>query len=412
MSEHCVIIGAGHGAAQLCASLRKDKWEGPITLIGDEPSLPYHRPPLSKSQLNPKGENELQFLRAKDFYECNDIKVLTSTWVDSVHAAQKEIVIGDQRIAYDKLVLAVGSTHRTPPIQGVDDPHVFALRTAEDADAMREAISDSESAVIIGAGFIGLEVAASLRKLGLDVSVIEVAPRVLVRVASEDVSAFFEKLHTQNGVTLHTGSTVSAIENNGEILTVIGDDLSIDCDFVVMGTGAAASTALAESAGLTIDNGIVVNEYNQTSDPNIYALGDCCNQHSSLYATPLRLESVQNAVDQAKTVAAALTGNPVAHTALPWFWSDQYDVKLQIAGVSTGYDRVVLRGTPEPGERFSAWYFKGDRLLAVDAINDTKAYALGSKLLNSGCQPNPELLANPSVEGREVLTQAKETSGV
>ncbi len=409
MSGHCVIIGAGHGAAQLCASLRQEQWEGPVTLIGAEPHLPYHRPPLSKTQLDPDGDTTLQLIRSEDFYTCHQINTKLGVRVSTIDRGRKTVKTDVGEIAYEKLVLCLGSLHRRPPIDGIGHEKVFVLQTAAHAEVLRAAAKPGARAVIIGGGFIGLEVAASLRQRGLDVTVLELAPRVLSRVTSPEVSGYFENLHRRHGVTLNTGVSVTGIKDGGsglKVLTAEGQEFA--ADFVVLGAGATANTALAESAGLETANGILVDEFNRTSDPDIYALGDCCNQFRPLYQQRMRLESVQNAVDQAKTAAASLAGKAVPHDALPWFWSDQYDAKLQIAGVSTGYDRVILRGTTELGGDFSAWYYRGQKLLAVDAVNDSLAYAVGTKILKAALHPAQEDVADLNLETKQLHTKAKE----
>ena len=408
MSSRCVIIGAGHGAAQLCSSLRQGGWEEGITLIGDEPTLPYHRPPLSKTLLDATRNHELTLIRPEAFFEDNGIEVLSATRAERIDRQNKTIIADGREIAYGKLVLATGSLHCRPPVSGVDHPRVFNLRTAEEASRIRDIAAKSSRAVIIGAGFIGLEVAASLRKLGLEVTVLELAPRVLARVTSPEVSNYFARLHRANGVDLRTGVSASAIvESGAELQVQCSDGDTIAGDFVVLGAGAVANASLAADAGLEVDNGVRVNGFNCTSDPDIYAIGDCCNQFHPLYQRNFRLESVQNAMDQAKTVAAALNGNPVAHQALPWFWSDQYDVKIQIAGMSADYDTVVIRGNPDADASFSAWYFKDGRFLAVDAINDSVAYAVGTKLLKAGKQPDPASITDISIETKHILNTTK-----
>jgi len=409
MSGHCVIIGAGHGAAQLCASLRHERWEGPVTLIGAEPFLPYHRPPLSKTQLDPDGDTTLQLIKPKEFYACHQIDTKLGVRVSAIDRERKTVKTDAGEIAYDKLVLCLGSLHRRPHIDGIGHEKVFVLQTATHAEALRHAAKPGSRVVIIGGGFIGLEVAASLRKRSLDVTVLELTPRVLSRVTSPEVSGYFENLHRSHGVSLHTGVSVTGIEDCGSGLKVLAaEGQEYAADFVVLGAGAVANTALAETAGLETANGILVDEFNRTSAPDIYALGDCCNQFRPLYQQRMRLESVQNAVDQARTVAASLAEKAVPHDALPWFWSDQYDSKLQIAGVSTGYERVIVRGATEPGGDFSAWYYRGEKLLAVDAVNDSLAYAVGTKLLKAGLHPAPEDVANKNLETKQLHTKAKE----
>ena len=408
-TPHCVVVGAGHAAAQLCASLVLAKWPGRITVVGDDPHAPYHRPPLSKTQLTPIDTPPLQMIRPAAFYADHGIALRTGERVVDIDRDARRVGLdGGDTLTYDTLVLATGSTHRRPPVPGIDLPGVYTLQTAADADAVRSRLVDAKRVVVIGAGFIGLEVAASLRKLGVGVAVLEFADRPLARVTSERVSEFFAALHRGHGVDLRVGTAASSIEPDGSGLSVTtsaGDILS--ADFVVVGAGAAANDRLAADAGLETGNGVHVDAHNRTADPTVYAIGDCCNQYHSLYGTRLRLESVQNATDQAKAAAAVIAGKPAPPTALPWFWSDQYDVKLQIAGVSTGYDDCVIRGTPEPGNAFSAWYLKEGRLLAVDAVNDARAYAVGSKIIPDGGRPDPALIADPATTPKALIASAR-----
>jgi len=410
MSEHSVIVGAGHGAAQLCASLRSEGWSGPITLIGEEPVLPYHRPPLSKTNLNPSGEHAPPLIRPDSFYVSKEITVLTNARVDAIDRARKLVRVGARDIAYDKLALCLGSVHIQPPIEGIDGARVFHLRTEAECTAIRSRVRPGARAVIIGGGFIGLEVAASLRRLGLEITVLERAPRVLSRVTSPEMSAFFEQLHRQEGVRLFCDTLVERITENGDVLEVWskGSSESHKADFVVLGAGAAPNDALARSCGLDVDSGIVVNEYNQTSDPDIYALGDCCTQFRPLYQRRIRLESVQNALDQAKTVAASLNGKNTPHDAVPWFWSDQYEVKLQMVGLSDGFNRMVVRGSPEASQSFSLWYFRDGKLIAVDAVNDSAAYACAMKCMKTGLSPDPGHVGDEQMPIKEILRLTQE----
>ncbi len=405
-AEHnCVIVGGGHAAAQLCVSLRQAQWPGRITLVGDEPSAPYHRPPLSKSQLDPDAETSLQLIRPVDFYTRHQVELRLGQTVRAIDRKTRTIELGQTKLPYDTLVLATGSLNRRPPITGIEHPRVFSLRTAEDAAALRARVRDIQCVAVIGAGFIGLEVASSLRKISRDVIVLEMANHVLSRVTSKAVSAFFESLHRSHGVDLRTGVSVSMIHEEESQLTLSAADESVVCraDLVVIGAGARPNDDLARLAKLDVNNGILVDEHNRTSDPAIYAMGDCCNQFHPMYQTRLRLESVQNATDQAKAVAAAICQSPAPAATLPWFWSDQYDVKLQIAGISTGYDQCIVRGQAEPGFSFSAWYLKHGRLIAVDAVNDARAYVVASKLIPGGARPAPEVLADPNRDLKELL---------
>jgi len=410
MSPSVVIVGAGHGAAQLCASLHHAQWPGRIILVGEEPLHPYHRPPLSKTQLDPDQPLSPQWIRPLDFYRSESFQLRLAERVEVINRSKKTICTRAGSIPYDALVLCTGALPRVPPIPGIDHPRVLTLRNAHDADTLRQHLSTARKAVVIGAGFIGLEVAASLRKLNRDVTVLEQAERVLARVACPAVSDYFGALHRAHGVELVTNTVVTDVRE-----TEIGT-MAVHCatgeihegDVVLLGAGAMPATELAVAAGLEVDQGVVVNEFNQTSDPAIFAIGDCCTQWYAPAGRRLRLESVQNAVDQAKTVAAALMGQPKAHKALPWFWSDQYDLKLQIVGVSESTDEVVLRGDGVPGQPFSAWYFRQGRLCAVDAINDSAIYAVASKLLQSGRQPDATLIQDPAIVPKAILTLSQE----
>ena len=391
----CVIVGAGHAAAQLCASLRQARWPGRITLVGDEPTVPYHRPPLSKSQLDPALDASLQLIPPTDFYAAHRVDLQLGQTVRSIDRATRTIQIGQTTVSYDALVLATGSLNRRPPIAGIEHPNVFALRTAADAAALRSRRRNARRIAIIGASSIGLEVASSLHKIGRDVVVLEMADRVLSRVTSPAVSAYFESLHRAHGVDLRTGVSVSVIEEHaGELLLHGGESVLCRADLVVIGAGASPNDDVARLAGLEVNNGILVDERNRTSDPSIYAMGDCCNQFHLLYQARLRIESVQNATDRAKAVAAAICQMPAPAATLPSFWSDQYDVKLQIADISTSHDRCIVRGQPTPGTSFSAWNLRHGRLIAVDAINDPRAYVIASKLIPRGARPDPQWLGD------------------
>ncbi len=417
----CLVVGAGHAAAQFCESLRSHDWSGSMAVVGDEPFLPYHRPPLSKTHLVSDDPPPLQLIRPEAFYADHDIALLKGCTATKIDRTAKTITLDDHEdaspktLSYEHLVLATGSLHRRPPITGIDHPAVLSLRTAQEATAIRDRLQTAQRVVVIGAGFIGLEAAASLRKSGVQVTVLEQAERVLSRVTSVEVSDFFAALHRRQGVDLQTGVRVNAIEEAPDGLRVITQDgTAHSADFVVMGAGAMANTALATDAGLAVDNGVIVDAFNRTEDPAIYAMGDCCNQHHPLYNARLRFESVQNATDQAKTAAAAIAGTPTAHDALPWFWSDEYAVKLQIVGLSTGHDRRVLRRDPAREDSFSVWYLRsdeqGERLLAVDAINDTRAYAVGSRVIPARQCPDPALIADPAADPRALLQSAQNTS--
>ncbi len=401
-----VILGAGHAAAQLCASLAQARWPGRVTVVGDEPTAPYHRPPLSKTHLDPAADPPVQLIRPLDAYAGQGVELRLGQTARSIDREARTVDVGHDHVPYDTLVLATGSLGRRPPITGIEHPRVFSLRTAADAAALRAGVRDARRVAIIGAGFIGLEVASSLRKAGRDVTVLQVGSRVLSRVTSPPVSAFFEALHRCHNVDLRTGVSVTLVEEEADgLLALSAGDQGVVCraDVVVVGTGARPNDDLARLAGIEVNNGVLVDDRHRTSDPAVLAMGDCCNQVHPTYGARLRLESVQNATDGAKAVAATVCGLPAAAPTLPWFWSDQYDVKLQIAGLATGYDQCVIRGDPVPGSAFSAWYLKHGRLIAVDAVNDPRAYVVGSKLIPRGARPAADVLADRGRDLKDLL---------
>jgi 3-phenylpropionate/trans-cinnamate dioxygenase ferredoxin reductase subunit len=405
-SDRCVILGAGHAAASCALALRKEGWTGPITMVGDEPSPPYHRPPLSKAYVKGEVTRESLLIRPAAVYEQQRIQLVLGVRAEEIDRARRHIRLGDGALLpYDRLVLATGSLNRRPPIDGLERPGVFFLRTAADADALREASAGAGRVVLVGGGYIGLELAASFRSRGLSVTLLEKGPRILSRVTAPELSAFFQAAHEEEGVAIHAGVTVAEIRGAAPSLRVVTrDGDSHEADLVIVGTGAAPNTALAAAAGLEVEQGIVVDGQNRTSDPGIYAIGDCARQFHPLYERALQLASVQNATDQAKTAAAALTGKPVPPRPLPWFWSDQFNIKLQIAGLSAGYTSLVLRGAPDRRRSFSAWYFRGPRLLAVDAVNDPAAYVTGRQLIERQEAPDPAAVADPSRDLKSLPT--------
>ena len=318
----------------------------------------------------------------------------------AIDRARRSVELDDgSALAYDKLVLATGAQVRRLGAPGESLANVFYLREIADVHALRAAIVPGARAVIVGGGYIGLEAAASLRKLGLDVTVLEAQSRVLQRVTAPEVSAFYARVHEEEGVRLVTQVAVESIEGEGCVHGVrLRDGRWFDADLVIVGVGVLPAIALAEQAGVEVDNGIVVNEHARTSDPDIYAIGDCTRHFNPIYARWLRLESVQNANDQARTAALALCGKPAAYRALPWFWSDQFDLKLQIAGLSEGFDDVVLRGDPRHGRSFAAFYYRQGRLIAVDAINRPKEFMLGKRFLAEQKSADPRRIADESID--------------
>jgi len=400
-SQTCLIIGASHGGVNCAFALRKEGWEGNIILIDADPYLPYHRPPLSKTFLTEDSGIEKYALKSAESYEKENIQLRLGEKVTSVESASKKVKLENgEELIYSKLVLATGARALVPSIDGIDSiDNCFVLRSAEDVLSIKNSLkAENSEIVIIGAGYIGLELAASLRKLGHEVTVLELADRILARVASPELSAHFHQLHTNHGVKIVTQKKAVSFENiDKKSVVKCADGTTYPADTIILGVGIHVNTELAEAAGLEINNGISVNEACQTSDADIYSIGDCTFHHNPTYNRDLRLESVQNAVDQAKVAATSICGKEASYNSVPWFWSDQYDVKLQMVGLSEGYDEIVVREEIDSSKK-SIWYFKEDRLLAVDAINNPKAYVIGGKIIKASNSVNKTALADSNVD--------------
>jgi 3-phenylpropionate/trans-cinnamate dioxygenase ferredoxin reductase subunit len=396
--SRCVIVGASHAAAQLCPALRQQGWEGEIVLVGDEPYLPYHRPPLSKTVLAGGKTVEDIFIRPAAIYEKAQVDLRLGQRVTAVDAQAGNLTLDDgSALSYSKLVLATGASARKLPVPGTELAGVYYLRSIEDVNRIRTRVAPGKRAVIVGGGYIGLEAAAAMRGVGMEVTVLEALPRVLQRVTPPAMSDFFQRLHAEEGVDIRTGVALEAIEGDDEVSGVRCADGSVfAADLVVIGIGVIPRTELAEAAGLDVDNGIVVNEYVESSVPDILAVGDCSNHFNPIYQRRIRLESVQNATDQAKVAAATIAGKREAYNALPWFWSDQYNVKLQIAGLSQGYDQVVTRGDSEAGRSFATFYYAEGKLIACDAVNRAVEFMSTKRLLSAAKSLPPEILADDS----------------
>lgn len=386
-----VIVGAGQAGAALAAKLRALGHQGPITMIGDEPAPPYQRPPLSKAYLLGEMEEERLWLRAPEFWAENAIDLRLGQTVTAIDPAARSVTLGDEVIPYDHLCLTTGSTpRRLPAAIGGDLPGVYTVRTLADVDAMRAEFRPGARAIIVGGGYIGLEAAAVACKLGVQATVLEMAPRILQRVASPETSAFVGALHRAHGVTILEETGLDRLTGDSRVTgALLKDGRRLPADFVIVGVGITPNDALARDAGLTLDNGIATNALGQTSDPAIWSAGDCAS--FPWKGTRIRLESVGNAIDQAEAVAANILGANEPYQAKPWFWSDQFDLKLQIAGLNTGYDRIATR--KGEGEAVSFWYYAGDTLLAVDAMNDPRAYMVGKRLIEGGKSPAPDTVA-------------------
>ena len=405
MSKRVVIAGAGHAAGQVIASLRQHKFEGQIVLVGEERYLPYQRPPLSKKFLAGEMPAERLYYKPSSFYEDADVETHLETRIESVDREAKSIVTtaGD-RIPYDKLVLALGSRVRRLPVEGANLDNVHYLRNIADVESIRGGFEAGKRLVVIGAGYIGLEVAAVANQAGLDVTVIEMADRVMSRVVSPEVSDFYQIEHTDKGVRFRLSSGVAGLEGKKRVKAVVtSDGEEIPADLVVIGVGILPNTELAAEAGLDVDNGIIVDDHCRTGDPDVYAVGDCTSHPNAIYGRRLRLESVHNAVEQAKTAAANICGQDMSYSQVPWFWSDQYDLKLQIAGLSEGYDSVAIRGNPVE-RSFSCLYLKDNRLIAVNAINTPRDFVQSKQLIADRVEMDPGSLGDATAALKDLVT--------
>lgn len=400
--SHIVVIGAGQAGSSLVAKLRKDGFDGDITLIGAEEALPYQRPPLSKAYLLGEMELERLFLRPESFYAENSITLRLGARVTAIDPEAKTVSIGDEVIAYDQLALTTGSDPRhLPAAIGGDLDGVFVVRGLTDVDAMAPHVTEGKRALIVGGGYIGLEAAAVCAKRGVKVTLVEMADRILQRVAAPETSDYFRKLHGEHGVEIIEGVGLKELTGaDGRVSgATLSDGTELDVDFVVVGVGITPGTQLAELAGLELDNGIKTDAQGRTSDAAIWSAGDCAS--FPYKGDRIRLESVPNAIDQAEVVAQNMLGAGKDYVATPWFWSDQYDVKLQIAGLNTGFDNVVTRAGE--GRTTSFWYYKGDQLVAVDAMNDPRAYMVGKRLIDMGKSADKATVGDASADLKPLL---------
>jgi 3-phenylpropionate/trans-cinnamate dioxygenase ferredoxin reductase subunit len=399
--ERIVVVGAGQAGAACVAKLRAEGFAGQVTLIGEEHAPPYQRPPLSKAYLLGEMALERLYLRPESYYAENGIELVLETRVDAIDRADRQVMAGGTAYPYDALVLATGSVpRRLPGSIGGDFEGVHVVRTLGDVDAMEPGMQPGRRALIVGGGYIGLEAAAVARKRGMEVTLIEMADRILQRVACPETSDYFRALHRSHNVDIREGvGLTSLVGVDGRITgAIFSDATEHPFDMVIVGIGITPATALAESAGLEIENGIRTDAQGRTSDPSVWAAGDCASLPYK--GGRIRLESVQNAIDQAEAVAKNILGAGEDYVPHPWFWSDQYDVKLQIAGLNIGYDRVVVR---DGGAVRSHWYYKGDTLLAVDAMNDPRGYMIGKRLIEAGKSPAPEMVGDPEADLKPLL---------
>ncbi|PIE40750.1 MAG: pyridine nucleotide-disulfide oxidoreductase [Gammaproteobacteria bacterium] len=406
-NQTCIIIGASHAGASLATAVRKEGWEGKILVIGDETVPPYHRPPLSKALLNGEKTADQIDIFKSTVYEKANIEFQLGCRVETINATDKQITLDSgETLNYDKLALCTGARVRKLPIPGAELKGVHYLRTLADAQAIQAEIKEGNKAVIVGGGYIGLETAASLRKLGMEVTVLEMMNRVLERVTAPELSEYYTQLHENHGVKIITEAQAMALKGEDHVQQVVcNNDLTLDADMVIIGIGVIPNTEIAEAAGLECDNGVMVDEFAQTSNPDIVAAGDCTNHPNDLLGFRLRLESVPNASEQARAAAATICGNKKAYHSMPWFWSDQYDIKLQISGFNKGYDKVVLRGEPSSNS-FVVWYLAGDRILAADCINASKEFMQAKKIITNKIKLTPEQLADADNELKDLIAAA------
>jgi 3-phenylpropionate/trans-cinnamate dioxygenase ferredoxin reductase subunit len=398
MTQAFVIVGASHASVQAIDTLRRSGHQGPIVLVGDEPHLPYNRPPLSKKFLSGELAPERLLLRSPQFYEQARVETRLGVAVTAIDRGARRLRLADGgEFTYDKLLLCVGSRPRTLEAPGHDLAGIHCLRTIADVEAIRADLAAARRLVVVGAGYVGLEAAASARHLGIDVTVLEMADRPLNRVVAPELSDFYLRRHGQEGVRIHCGTSVTAFEGDDRVRAVVCGDKAYPADLVIVGVGILPDVSLAAAAGIRCENGVWVDEQCQTSDPNVWAAGDCTNHPSVRYGRRVRLESVDNAVEQGRVSAVNMSGGQARHEHVPWFWSDQYDIKLQIAGLSQGYDQAVLRGNPE-SDSFALYYLAQGELLAVDAVNSPRDFMTGKRWIAERKHPDAAKLGDTTVD--------------
>ena len=396
-----VIIGCGQAGGQAAASLRQEKYEGPITMIGQEPYIPYQRPPLSKQYLSGEQEKEKLSLRQESFYSEKEINLMLETSVLSLDPLKKKLQLENgETVIYDKLLIATGGRPRKLEVDGHTLKGIHYLRNIDDVDAIKTQMSSSQNLVIVGGGYIGLEVASVAIRKGLTVSVLETESRILERVTTEEMSAFYHQLHTDQGVNIMTSTQAKAFKGSETVESVVCDDYEIPADLVIVGIGILPNTELAEAAGLETNNGLVVDEHCRTSNEDIFAAGDCTNHPNPLLNRRLRLESVPNAMEQGRVAASNMLGGAKSYASMPWFWSDQYEHKLQMVGFSKDSDQSIVRGDMA-SKSFTVFYLKDDSIIAADSVNNPKEFMASKQLV--GKKASIEALADTSIELKTLI---------
>ena len=399
MMVDVLIIGGGQAGSMTAINLRKQKFEGSIAIITEEAHHPYQRPPLSKGFLTGDFKQENLFFKSESYYEKNKIKVFLKSHAVSIEIKKQKVILGSgEEIKYKKLVIATGS--KLNKITQEEDEKIIYLNSMSKAINLKKRLEEHKSIGIIGAGYIGLEVAATAKKMDLKTTLFEAEKRIMQRSASDEIASFIKSYHEKMGVEFKLGSLVQKITTEDSLRIVLNDGQISEPDFVVIGVGVQAACDIAQEAGIDCNNGILVDENCLTSEENIYAAGDCVNYYFSRYGSRQRLESVQNAIDQATTVSASIMGAPITYKSIPWFWSDQYDLKIQIAGLSQDSDLLVTRGNKDDC-KFSVCHFKNSRLMAVECVNDQKTFMLGKKLIEAESKITPEAIENVQTNLRD-----------
>ena len=398
-----IIAGAGHAGGQTALSLRQAGYEGRIVVCGDEPVPPYQRPPLSKKYLSGELALERVFLRPESFYGTHDIELRLGNAVREIDPERRSVVLdGGESLAYTDLVIATGSRPRRLDLPGADLGNVFYLRSLEDADAIGKELVAGRRLVVVGGGYIGLEIASTAKGLGLEVCVVEAAERILGRVTAPEMSAYYAGAHRARGVDVRLSTGIVSFEGDGAVRGVVCEDETIPADVVVIGIGIVPDEKLAAAAGIPCDDGIVVDERCATAADHVYAVGDCTRHPNPILGRTLRLESVHNALEQARTAATNIAGTPAKYEQVPWFWSDQFDLKLQMVGMSRGYDTIVQRGSMDADD-FAVFYLKEGVLIAVDAVNRPREFMACRKLVPQRPTIDPAKLADESIPMKEMV---------
>lgn len=409
MSEkNIVIIGGGQAASQVATSLRQKNFAGDISILSSEEYLPYQRPPLSKKYLSGELDSERLYLKPEKFYEDQNINVMLNSYVEEIDRSNSKLTFSknngeESTINYDNLVISTGTSPRLIPLDNPNLKGVHYLRSIKDVEGIKKSLIGAKSMVIIGGGYIGLEVAAVSKKLGLNVTVVEMANRILERVTSPIISSFYHSYHESNGVEIRTSTSVIGINGDLNVSSVETSSGIIEADIVVVGIGVLPCQDLAERAGIETNNGIVVNEFCISSDSNIFSAGDCTLHPSAFYKRDIRLESVHNAIEQGKTVASSIMGEFIPYNQIPWFWSDQYELKLQIAGLNNDYDEYVIRGNLDENS-FSVFYFKSGYMIASDCINSAQEHMMSRKFISEKTKIDLHKLQNKEISIKEVIS--------